>query len=88
LPLETRREWPSVRSSLAVLRKEPTISLASVNASSKLLEVAVRKAKLDSMGDKSPKAKDKAKKQDKADKGQKQAKSDAKKPVSAVPKGK
>jgi hypothetical protein len=40
------------------------------------------------MGDKSPKAKDKAKKQDKADKGQKQAKSDAKKPVSAVPKGK
>lgn len=40
------------------------------------------------MGDKSPKAKDKAKKQDKAGKPQKPAGSDAKKPAGPPPKGK
>ena len=40
------------------------------------------------MGDKSPKAKAKDKKQDKADKNQKQAKVDARKTAPAVPKGK
>lgn len=40
------------------------------------------------MGDKSPKAKAKDKKQGKADKNQKQAKVDARKVVSVVPKGK